>query len=81
MTVLIFDHTGNYDTFTVSSVDEVTASILVDEPGGPVTATYRGGRPGTPGIATVTEAVIRTYFRKAETNQLVLRRIQRSAPK
>jgi prepilin-type N-terminal cleavage/methylation domain-containing protein len=71
MTVLIFDHTGNYDTFTVSSVDDVTASIFVDEPGGPVTATYRGGPPGTPGIATVTEAVIRTYFRKAETNQLV----------
>ena len=71
MTVLIFDHTGNYDTFTVSSVDDVTASIFVDEPGGPVTATYRGGPPRHTGIATVTEAVIRTYFRKAETNQLV----------
>jgi type II secretory pathway pseudopilin PulG len=71
MTVLIFDHAGNYDTFTVSSVNDATASITVNKPGDAVPTTYRGGPSGTPGIATVTEAVTRTYFRKAETNQLV----------
>jgi prepilin-type N-terminal cleavage/methylation domain-containing protein len=71
MRVLIFDHTGHYDTFTISTVDDATSSITVDKPGDALSATYHGGPPGTPRIATVTEAVIRTYFRKAETNQLV----------
>jgi len=71
MTILIFDDTGNYDTFTISSVNDATASITVNRPGDAATTTYRGGPPGTPGIAKVTQAVIRTYFRKVETNQLV----------
>src|SRR6185295_4682638 len=70
MSVLMFDHTGNYDTFTISSVSDAAANITVNRPGDAVTTTYRGGPPGTPGIAKVTQAVIRTYFRKADTNQL-----------
>ena len=71
MTVLIFDQTGNYDTFTIASVNDATANITVNRPGDAVTTTYRGGPPGTVGIAKVTQAVIRTYFRKPDTNQLV----------
>src|SRR5262245_37568450 len=71
MTVLIFDSTGNYDTFTITGLSDLTATITVNKPADAATTTYRGGPVGTPGIAKVTQAVLRTYFRKAATNQLV----------
>jgi len=71
MTVLIFDSTGNYDTFTITGLSDATASITVNRPADAAATRYRGGPVGTPGIAKVTQGVLRAYFRKADTNQLV----------
>lgn len=71
MTVLIFDGAGNYDTFTITGLNDAAAKIIVNRPADAATTRYRGGPAGTPGIAKVTQAVLRTYFRKADTNQLM----------
>ena|SRR6267378_4434048 len=71
MTVLIFDNAGNYDTFTITSLNDATANITVNRPVDAVMTKYAGGVPATPGIAKVVQAVFRTYYLRKDRYQLV----------
>ena len=66
--ILIFDDTGNYDTFTITSVVQQTASITVNKPPDATPTTYPVG-------SKVVEVIDRTYFLKSDpatsTYQLV----------
>jgi hypothetical protein len=67
MTVIIFDDTGNYDTFTITDVNDTAANITVNRPASSndtVRAVYPIG-------SKVLQAVVRTYHLKPDTNQLM----------
>ena len=62
MTVLIFDDTGHFDTFTLTQVQNDAAHVQ-HRGQGLTTATAR---------STITQAVSNTYYRNAATNQLMV---------
>jgi hypothetical protein len=68
MTVLIFDNTGNYDTFAITSVSQASATMTVNKPPDATPTVYPSG-------SKVVQAVDRTYYLKTDeaagTNQLV----------
>jgi type II secretory pathway pseudopilin PulG len=67
MTVLLFDNTGNYDTFTINSLNNSTANITVNRSSSSTDAfdtVYPVG-------SKVVQAVVRTYYLKRDTYQLV----------
>jgi hypothetical protein len=63
MTVLIFDNTGHFDTFTLTQVQNDAAHV--QHRGQGLTYGYTAG-------ATITQAVSNTYYRNAATNQLMV---------
>jgi hypothetical protein len=63
MTVLIFDDTGHFDTFTLTQVQNDAAHV--QHRGQGLTYGYEAG-------STITQAVSRTYYRNAATNQLIV---------
>src|SRR4029453_9086228 len=63
MTVLIFDNTGHFDTFTLTNVQNDAAHV--QHRGQDLDYSYATG-------ATITQAVSNTYYRNAATNQLML---------
>jgi hypothetical protein len=63
MTVLIFDNTGHFDTFTLTQVQNDAAHV--QHRGQGLTYGYVAG-------ATITQAVSNTYYRNAATNQLMM---------
>jgi Prokaryotic N-terminal methylation motif len=63
MTVLIFDDTGHFDTFTLTQVQNDAAHV--QHRGQGLTYGYEAG-------STITQAVSNTYYRNAQTNQLML---------
>ena len=63
MTVLIFDNTGHFDTFTLTQVQNDAAHV--QHRGQGLTYGYVAG-------ATITQAVSNTYYRNAATNQLMV---------
>ena len=56
-TLLVYDDTGNYDTFLVNLVDDVSAQLSITKAPDAVTTTYKAG-------SRVVEAVTHTYFLK-----------------
>jgi len=64
MTILIFDGTGNYDTFTITSVNDATANIVVNRPPDAFQTTFPAG-------SKVVQALSRTYYLKRDTYQLM----------
>lgn len=58
-TILIFDDTGNYDTFAVTGVAQLSASITVNKPSDATPTTYPAG-------SKVVEVVDRTYYLKSD---------------
>lgn len=62
MTVIIFDNTGHWDTFTLTQVQDAAGHL--QHHGQQLNYTYAAG-------STVTVAVSYTYFRDASTNQLM----------
>ena len=63
MTVLIFDDTGHFDTFTLTQVQNDAAHV--QHRGQGLTYSYNAG-------STITQAVSNTYYRNAATNQLMV---------
>jgi Tfp pilus assembly protein PilW len=63
MTVLIFDDTGHFDTFTLTQVQDDAAHV--QHRGQGLTYGYGAG-------STITQAVSKTYYRNAATNQLMV---------
>jgi hypothetical protein len=63
MTVLIFDNTGHFDTFTLTQVQDDAAHV--QHRGAGLNYGYAAG-------STITQAVSKTYYRNAETNQLMV---------
>jgi pilin/secretion family protein with methylation motif len=62
MTVIIFDNTGHWDTFTLTQVQDAAGHL--QHHGQQLNYTYEAG-------STITVAVSYTYFRDATTNQLM----------
>jgi hypothetical protein len=62
MTVIIFDNTGHWDTFTLTQVQDAAGHL--QHHGQQLNYTYEAG-------STITVAVSYTYFRDANTNQLM----------
>jgi len=62
MTVIIFDNTGHWDTFTLTQVQDAAGHL--QHHGQMLNYTYEAG-------STITVAVSYTYFRDANTNQLM----------
>ena len=62
MTVIIFDNTGHWDTFTLTQVQDAAGHL--QHHGQQLNYTYAAG-------STITVAVSYTYFRDASTNQLM----------
>ena len=62
MTVIIFDNTGHWDTFTLTQVQDGAGHL--QHHGQMLNYTYEAG-------STITVAVSYTYFRDANTNQLM----------
>jgi hypothetical protein len=60
--VIIFDSTGNWETFTITQVQDSAGHI--QHRGQPFTHTYGAG-------STITQIVSNTYYRNAATNQLM----------
>jgi prepilin-type N-terminal cleavage/methylation domain-containing protein len=59
MTVLVFDATGSFDTFTLTSVTGAAGELRANRPGGTLSTTYRAG-------SQVAEAIQRTYYLKTD---------------
>ena len=57
--VLIFDDTGNYDTFAITGVVQNTATITLNKPADATATTYQIG-------SKVVEVVNRTYYLKSD---------------
>ena len=62
MSVLIFDNTGHFDTFTLTQVQDDAAHL--QHRGQALNHTYGAG-------STITQVVSNTYYRNAATNQLM----------
>jgi hypothetical protein len=62
MTVIIFDNTGHFDTFTITQVQDDAGHL--QHRGQDLNYTYGAG-------ATITQVVSHTYYRNAATNQLM----------
>ena len=62
MTVLIFDNSGHYDTFTITQVQDSAGHL--QHRGQDLNYTYNAG-------STITQIVSNTYYRNAATNQLM----------
>ena len=62
MTVIIFDATGHYDTFTITQVQDDAGHL--QHRGQELNYTYQAG-------ATITQVISNTYYRNAATNQLM----------
>jgi hypothetical protein len=62
MTVIIFDNTGHFDTFTITEVQNPAAHM--QHRGEGLNYTYAAG-------STITQVVSNTYYRNAATNQLI----------
>ena len=62
MTVIIFDNTGHFDTFTITQVQDSAGHL--QHRGQDLNYTYQAG-------ATITQVVSNTYYRKTATNQLM----------
>jgi hypothetical protein len=62
MTVIIFDSTGHYDTFTITQVQDAAGHL--QHRGQVLNHQYEAG-------STITQIVNDTYYRNAATNQLV----------
>jgi hypothetical protein len=62
MTVIIFDNTGHFDTFTITQVQDSAGHL--QHRGQQLNHTYAEG-------STITQVVSNTYYRNAATNQLV----------
>jgi hypothetical protein len=62
MTVIIFDTTGHFDTFTITQVQDSAGHL--QHRGQQLNHTYQAG-------ATITQVVSHTYYRNAATNQLI----------
>jgi len=62
MTVIIFDNTGHFDTFTITEVQDSAGHL--QHRGQQLNYTYDAG-------STITQVVSNTYYRNATTNQLV----------
>jgi hypothetical protein len=63
MTVIIFDNTGHFDTFTITQVQDSAGHL--QHRGQELNHTYQAG-------ATITQVVSHTYYRNATTNQLMV---------
>ena len=62
MTVIIFDNTGHFDTFTITEVQDAAGHL--QHRGQQLNYTYEAG-------STITQVVSNTYYRNAATNQLM----------
>ena len=62
MTVIIFDNTGHFDTFTITQVQDSAGHL--QHRGQQLNHTYEEG-------STITQVVSNTYYRNAQTNQLM----------
>jgi len=60
MSVLLFDNTGNYDMFTITSVTDATATAVVKRPTDSANTTYLKD------VTKVIEAVSHTYYLKTD---------------
>jgi len=61
MSVLLFDDTGNYDMFEITSLSDATAEVVVNRPPDAAHTTYKAG------TTKVVEAVSHTYYLKTDT--------------